>query len=612
MEDDQARTEKMSKRVSLPKRAVMAVSALISAGLVGVVVVGLSTAAPAAGVPGDPTTVSYASTTDPPPPSVPSVGADNTAYSELGNEVTLAHPGPLDSVIVTMSIWACQSGPDWDNCQTTNPEATFTVPTTLKIETNPENPTAPGPVIATDSETSEAYPFRPSPSPECAGELPTGWYDATNKTCHDGKNFNIRFSNFTFENGFSAAEPLPATVIYGIAYNTSGHGYIPTNNPPNDPANYLNIGLSTNVTAGTNASLDSVFMAADEGNLLTCDTLDTGPRPALPPFRSYNVIAPTESSACGMGVNYYFPAVIINTSAPATTTTTAPTTTTTAPTTTTTTGTGPTTTSPPTTAPPPTSPPTTTPPINPPLLPPFPHAGISYPNAAIVNLGANHYVFAGGRAFQASASELAAVQKVDPAKVVVAEPAGIVPPTMVTPRPGVTVFTQPVNGNVTIYVVGTDGELHPFATPTQFLQDGYNGANVITVPNLGGLKVGSNAGKTLTALVTRADGAIVNSSGTLYTFAGGRAFGIPTPAALVEIRKSNSSVELQGSVPPADTGAPMADGVVLSVAGPVYVSYVGQGYPFKTTAQLANTGYGGTPAIPAPHTGGLPVVFPYS
>jgi hypothetical protein len=246
------------------------------------------------------------------------------------------------------------------------------------------------------------------------------------------------------------------------------------------------------------------------------------------------------------------------------------------------------------------------------LLPPFPHAGISYPNAAIVNLGANHYVFAGGRAFQASASELAAVQKVDPAKVVVAEPAGIVPPTMVTPRPGVTVFTQPVNGNVTIYVIGNDGELHPFATPTQFLQDGYNGANVITVPNLGGLTVGSNAGKTLTALVTRADGAIVNSSGTLYTFAGGRAFGIPTPAALVEIRKSNSSVELQGSVPPADTGAPMADGVVLSVAGPVYVSYVGKAYPFKTTTQLANTGYGGTPAIPAPHTGGLPVVFPYA
>ena len=87
---------------------------------------------------------------------------------------------------------------------------------------------------------------------------------------------------------------------------------------------------------------------------------------------------------------------------------------------------------------------------------------------------------------QASASELAAVQKVDPAQVLAA-PAGASAPTAVAPRPGVTVFTRPVNGNATIYVVGTDGELHPFATPGQFLDDGYDPALVITVPNLGGL-----------------------------------------------------------------------------------------------------------------------------
>ena len=236
---------------------------------------------------------------------------------------------------------------------------------------------------------------------------------------------------------------------------------------------------------------------------------------------------------------------------------------------------------------------------------------MSYPNGAIVTFGADHYVFAGGRAFQASASELAAVQKVDPAQVLAA-PAGAPAPTAVAPRPGVTVFTQPVNGNVTIYVVGTDGELHPFATPGQFLDDGYDPALVITVPNLGGLTVGSNAGTVLTALATKADGAIVNSSGTFYTFAGGKAFGIPTPAALVEVRKTNSAQELQGSVASADTGAPIATGVVLSVAGPVYVSYQGELYPFKTTTQLATDGYGGTPAVPAPHTGGLTVVFPYS
>jgi hypothetical protein len=81
---------------------------------------------------------------------------------------------------------------------------------------------------------------------------------------------------------------------------------------------------------------------------------------------------------------------------------------------------------------------------------------------------------------------------------------------------------------------------------------------------------------------------------------------------LQQVRKTNSAVELQGAVPSADTAAPIANGVVLSVAGPVYVSYQGELYPFKTKAQLASSGYGGTPAVPAPHTGDLPVVFPYS
>ena len=160
-----------------------------------------------------------------------------TCYSELGNEVTLAPPGPLDSVIVTMSSWACESGPYWRRLSDDGPGPTFTVPITLTIYSvrwgSPGLRTAARPtdVIATDTGTFN-IPFRPSPSPECANSHPTGWYDTTNDTCHYGFAFNITFSNFTFENGFSADEPLPATVIYGIAYNTSGHGYNPTGNPP--------------------------------------------------------------------------------------------------------------------------------------------------------------------------------------------------------------------------------------------------------------------------------------------------------------------------------------------------------------------------------------------
>ena len=361
----------------------------------------------------------------------------------------------------------------------------------------------------------------------------------------------------------------------------------------------------TDVTVGSSANPGNLFMAQSAADTssseITCaTTLPAGV------FQSYDVS--TTGGTCGLGADENIPAVEINTVTPAVTTTTMTATSTTMTATSTTTppiippsgGVSPTTTSSTTT--------TTTTPGAP---KPFPHANVSYPNGAIVTFGSTHYVFAGGRAFNASSSELAAVQKVDPAKVLAA-PAGAGAPTSVVPHAGVLVFTRPVNGNDTIYVVGTDGQLHGFATPSQFVQDGYDPALVVTVPSLGGLTTGSNAGTTLTALATKADGAIVNSSGTFYTFAGGKGFGIPTPAALQEIRKTNTAEELQGSVSAAQTGAAIASGVVLSVAGPVYVSYQGTVYPFKTMTQLTNDGYGGTAAVPTPHTGGLTVIFPYS
>ena len=358
------------------------------------------------------------------------------------------------------------------------------------------------------------------------------------------------------------------------------------------------------VAVGSDAMPGYLFMAQSAADTTSSEITCTTPLQAGV-FQSYNVL--TTASGCGLGSFGNIPAVEINTVTPAVTKTMTATSTTMTATSTTTPpiippspGGSPTTTSSTTT--------TTTTPGAP---KPFPHANVSYPNGAIVTFGNTHYVFAGGRAFNASSSELAAVQKVDPAKVLAA-PAGAGAPTSVVPRAGVLVFTRPVNGNPTIYVVGTDGQLHGFATPSQFVHDGYDPALVVTVPNLGGLTTGSNAGTTLTALATKADGAIVNSSGTFYTFAGGKGFGIPTPTALQEIRKTNTAEELQGSVGSAGTSSAIASGVVLSVAGPVYVSYRGTVYPFKTMTQLANDGYGGTAAVPTPHTGGLTVIFPYS
>ncbi len=251
---------------------------------------------------------------------------------------------------------------------------------------------------------------------------------------------------------------------------------------------------------------------------------------------------------------------------------------------------------------------TTTPPLK-----AFPDADVSYPNGAIVTFGRGDYVLAGGRAFLASASRLRAVEKVDHAKVLAA-PAGT-PPPMASVRPGTLLSTNSVNGRATIYVAGPDGELHGFSTSRQFFSDGYDAALVVTVPSLAGLRTGSTAGvagEAVSALSTRADGAIVDSSGTFYVFAGGRAFGISTPAELGRVEKSDKAIVLRGSVGLSLTDAEIAGGILLSVSLPVYVSYQGTLYVFGALAQLARDGYGGTAAVPATGTSHLAVVSSYS
>ena len=121
---------------------------------------------------------------------------------------------------------------------------------------------------------------------------------------------------------------------------------------------------------------------------------------------------------------------------------------------------------------------------------PFPHALITYPNGSIIKFSGQDYVLAGGHTFEITSSKfLAALQKVDRAAVVPAA-AGAKAPSG-TPRQGTLLFTRPVNGAATIYVVGTDGELHGLVSPTQFKHDGYDPALVVTVPSLSDLKSGA-------------------------------------------------------------------------------------------------------------------------
>jgi hypothetical protein len=243
--------------------------------------------------------------------------------------------------------------------------------------------------------------------------------------------------------------------------------------------------------------------------------------------------------------------------------------------------------------------------------PQFPDANVAYPDAAIVSFPGTLYVFAGGHAFGvASPTQAQGVEAIDDASVVSALGGAAVPTS--APVPGTLVI---VYNNPTIYVVGTDGVLHGFATPAQFLGDGYDPADVITVPNGGRLAVGATAGSlgpAGNALATAANGALIDSSGTFYVLAGGRAFGIASEASLQHVEAADTARPLSGTVGPALTGAAIAGGTLLTVNGEVYVSYGGDLYPFKSAAQLTADGYGGTPSLPVPSTGHVTVELPYS
>ncbi len=243
--------------------------------------------------------------------------------------------------------------------------------------------------------------------------------------------------------------------------------------------------------------------------------------------------------------------------------------------------------------------------------PVFPQGNTAYPDGGLVNFSGTIYLFAGGHAFGIpTPAVLASVQAVDHATVVSAPTGATVPNTV--PAVGTVVFTY---NNPTIYAVGTDGDLHGFATPDQFTGDGYDPADVITVPNLNGITVGATAGSegtAVTALATAANGAIVDSSGTYYVFAGGKAFGIPTPARLAAVQAGDTAIPLSGTVSSAQTGATIRNGTVVTLNSAVWVAAGGALFAFKSTAQLATDGYGGTPSIVIPNVGGLAAVSTYT
>jgi hypothetical protein len=155
------------------------------------------------------------------PGNVSSVGFEATSVSEFGDYARFAgNKRSLQKVTVIMSSWGCESG-TWSagNCLTT-PGATFSHDITLNLYANGGSGTV-GALIGTATQTF-AIPYRPSANINCTG----GRWQASNATCYNGLATPITF-NFSPGTLDTATGKLPASVIYGIVYNTTHYGPSP-------------------------------------------------------------------------------------------------------------------------------------------------------------------------------------------------------------------------------------------------------------------------------------------------------------------------------------------------------------------------------------------------
>ena len=176
--------------------------------------------------------------------NLPSVGAEAYSFNEFGAGVTFlaSTPRHLQTVTVTMSSWACQSG-SWTGspspCVTT-PGATYQAPITFNVyKVGPSNTV--GALLASVTQTF-TIPYRPSADATQDPLTPHEWYDGT--SCFNGKAWDV---TFTF-----SGQMLDNDVIFGIAYNTDNHGYTPLggSNSPMDSLNVaMNPGPATNTVA---------------------------------------------------------------------------------------------------------------------------------------------------------------------------------------------------------------------------------------------------------------------------------------------------------------------------------------------------------------------------
>ena len=148
--------------------------------------------------------------------SVPSVGAESSAFNQLGNEVILRPHSTIGHVKVTMVSFACQSG-NWATGCTSAPGATFKAPITLNLyRYSKSNPTTgeikPRRLIKSVTKT---FSIRYRPSSQSPSE---SRYLGKDNALHNGIAQTI---------SFPVNRNLATDVVWTVGYDTATSGLHP-------------------------------------------------------------------------------------------------------------------------------------------------------------------------------------------------------------------------------------------------------------------------------------------------------------------------------------------------------------------------------------------------
>jgi hypothetical protein len=178
--------------------------------------------------------------------TLPSVGAESSAFNQLGGEVILRSHNTIGHVKVEMVSFACQHG-NWATGCSSKAGATFKAPITLNLyrysKTNPATgETKPGRLITSVTRTFSIH-YRPSSQ-------------STTETKYMGKDGALH-NGIGQVISFPVHRDLGSDVVWTVGYDTTTSGLHPLGVA--SPTNDLNVGLSPAVRVGLDRFPNSIM-----------------------------------------------------------------------------------------------------------------------------------------------------------------------------------------------------------------------------------------------------------------------------------------------------------------------------------------------------------------